>query len=184
MAQQPSPVRTVQNAVTQLIADYELGLYDENLHQVAQEAVKEALNQKLGDNQIIANAKQALRDRLTAWKKDEIPDAKLGGMQLYKIWSAKCINGKEWLFYPEKDSTDPHVAWVVGSQEVHVKFDGRNQQPVSIYYNAQLVFHHVGKNGADPTSKQRQEADNIIQNWRVSMQTQANQRRAIDGFLS
>ena len=197
MAQRPSAVAQVRESAEQLISDYGLQLYADRIHEVAQEAVQAVLNEWKGeqidtpeksqrrDAQIFREAKRALRDLLTRWQKDAIASGVLGGMQLYKVWGAELHDGKEWFFYPDGNSKNPHVSWVFGSQEVHVKFDpGKDRTPATLYYDAQLHFTRVGRHGQQPTSQEQNQANEIIENWRTAMLTQSNQRRAIAEFLS
>ena len=189
MAQQPRGAIQLKESAERLINEYGLEAYAERIREVAQDAAQ-AVMQEQGsgqniDSAILQRGKTDLRDLLLRRQEDELVGGKLGRMQLYKIWDAEKINGNEWLFYPYRDATDPHVSWVVGQQEIHVKFDpGRGQTPVTLYYTAALTFDHVGRYGGQPTFDQRTEADQIIQKWKASMLRQANLRRAISEFLS
>lgn len=185
MAQQSRGVAQLNESTERLISNYGLGLYADRIRAVVREAIEEVELSYKGsdkDTAIIAKGKTALRDLLTRWQKEEIAGSKLGKLQLYKIWDAKLINGNEWLFYPEKNVNSPHVSWVVGQQEIHVKFDG--QQPVTIYYNAALQFARIGQHGGQPTPTQQQQAKTIIGDWQDSMLIQYSQRQAIAEFLS
>lgn len=179
---QSDPAVTVRDAVTRLIADYSLQDYASQLNEVAPRAVVAAQRENKTHAQIVQAAKDALRHYIEGLEKNEI--GKLGRMQLYELVETKRINGNEWLFYPNSVQLNPHVSWVEGTNEVHVKFDDQRPLPATLYYDVNLTFTRVGKNGRQPTVEERNEADKTIANWKKEMLNQLNLRKAVAEFLS
>jgi hypothetical protein len=171
----------LNEAAERLINEYELELYADLIRKAAQQAAEVARS----DQDIVPRGKADLKSLLVSRQQEELVGGRLGRMQLYKIWNAKKINGNEWLFYPHEHTNDPHISWVVGSKEVHVKFDpSEGQKPVTIYYNEALAFARIAQNGEQPKGTQRPEADKIITYWKASMAIQPKLRQAITEFLS